>query len=85
MLKKCPKSNWILEKLKYQNPTEKVAIGEGLCVVQCFGQIPLYSTLDDLGLEYQTDKICPNGSINLLDSDERFADFWIRTLLITES
>nr|QNO57983.1 hypothetical protein NNIPPFBB_00028 [Methanosarcinales archaeon ANME-1 ERB7] len=54
-------------------------------MVQCFGQIPFYSTLDDLGLEYQTDKICPNGRINLLDSDERFADFWIRTLLITES
>jgi hypothetical protein len=46
-------------------------------VVQCFGQIPLYPTLDDLDLdldldlEYQTDKIGPNGSINLLYLDVR--------------
>lgn len=40
-------------------------------MVQCFGQIPLYRTLDDLDLEYQTDKIGPNGSINLLDLDVR--------------
>ncbi|NAS89464.1 hypothetical protein C4E24_06990 [ANME-1 cluster archaeon AG-394-G21] len=62
-------------KNEYQKPTEKVAIGEGWCVVQCFGQIPLYSMLDDfdldLDLEYQTDKIGPNGSINLLDLDVR--------------
>lgn len=26
-------------------------------MVHCFGRIPLYSTLDDLDLEYQTDKV----------------------------
>ena len=36
-------------------------------MVQCFGQIPFYSTLDDLDIVYQTDKIGPNGSINLLE------------------
>ena len=42
-------------------------------VVQCFGQIPLYPSLDDLDLdlEYQTDKIGPHGSINLLYLDVR--------------
>ena len=39
---------------------EKVAIGEGLCVVQSFEPVPLYSTLVDLGFEYQTDKVSDN-------------------------
>ncbi len=39
---------------------EKVAVGEGLCVVQSFDPIPLYSTLDDLGFEHMTDKVSDN-------------------------
>lgn len=35
---------------------ETVAVGEGLCVVQSFEPIPLYSTLEDLGFEHMTDK-----------------------------
>ena len=38
----------------------KVAVGEGLCVVQSFEQIPLYSTLEDLGFEHMTDKVSDN-------------------------
>jgi len=31
--------------------------GNGICVVQSFEPIPLYSALADLGFEYSTDKI----------------------------
>jgi hypothetical protein len=33
------------------------AVGDGICVVQSFEPIPLYSALEELGYEYQTDKI----------------------------
>jgi len=41
----------ILEKAKGKS------VGEGLCVIQRFEPIPLYSALKDLGFEYQTDKV----------------------------
>ena len=36
---------------------EVVAAGSGICVVQSFEPIPLYSTLEDLGFEHLTEKI----------------------------
>jgi len=36
------------------------SIGEGICVVQSFEPIPLYSTMTDLGFEYVTEKISDN-------------------------
>ncbi len=44
----------ILEK------AEKVSAGDGICVVQSFEPIPLYSTLEEIGFEYLTEKISDN-------------------------
>jgi len=49
---------------------EKVPIGEGICVIQSFEPLPLYSTLDDLGFEYVTDKI----------SDSEYRTYFYRTI-----
>jgi len=39
---------------------KKIQVGEGLCVIQSFEPIPLYSALSDLGFECLTDKISDN-------------------------
>ena len=39
---------------------EVVAAGSGICVVQSFEPIPLYSTLEDLGFEHLAEKISDN-------------------------
>jgi hypothetical protein len=39
------------------NKAKSLDIGKGLCVIQSFEPIPLYSALAELGYEYQTDKI----------------------------
>jgi len=39
---------------------KKVAAGSGICVVQSFEPIPLYSTLEDLGFEHLAEKISDN-------------------------
>ncbi len=39
---------------------KKVAAGSGICVIQSFEPIPLYSTLEDLGFEHLTEKISNN-------------------------
>ena len=39
---------------------KKIEVGEGLCVIQSFEPIPLYSALSDLGFEYLTEKISDN-------------------------
>ena len=44
----------ILEK------AEKVSAGDGICVVQSFEPIPLYSTLEEIGFEHLTEKISDN-------------------------
>ncbi len=44
----------ILEK------AEKVRAGDGICVVQSFEPIPLYSTLEEIGFEHLTEKISDN-------------------------
>lgn len=44
----------ILEKAK------KVRVGDGICVVQRFEPIPLYSTLEEIGFEHLTEKISNN-------------------------
>lgn len=44
----------ILEKAK------KVSAGDGICVVQSFEPIPLYSTLEEIGFEHLTEKISDN-------------------------
>lgn len=36
---------------------KKKVVGEGLCVIQSFEPIPLYSALTELGFEYETDKV----------------------------
>ena len=38
----------------------EVKVDEGICVIQSFEPIPLYSTLAELGFEYQTEKISDN-------------------------
>jgi alkylhydroperoxidase/carboxymuconolactone decarboxylase family protein YurZ len=37
--------------------SEKVAVGDGICVLQTFEPVPLYSALADLGFEHVTEKI----------------------------
>ena len=44
----------ILEKAK------KVRVGDGICVVQRFEPIPLYTTLEEIGFEHQAEKISNN-------------------------
>lgn len=39
---------------------KKVAEGDGICVIQSFEPIPLYSTLEDLGFEHLAEKISDN-------------------------
>jgi len=39
---------------------KKIQVGEGLCVIQSFEPIPLYSALSDLGFECLADKISDN-------------------------
>jgi hypothetical protein len=39
---------------------KKVAAGSGICVIQSFEPIPLYSTLEDLGFERLTEKVSDN-------------------------
>ncbi len=36
---------------------KKKTVGEGMCVIQSFEPIPLYSALSELGFEYETDKV----------------------------
>ena len=38
----------------------EVKVDEGICVIQSFEPIPLYSALAELGFEYQTEKISDN-------------------------
>jgi len=42
------------------NKAKKMAIGDGMCVIQSFEPIPLYSALTDLGFEYSTQKKTDN-------------------------
>ena len=35
----------------------KVTVGQGICVIQSFEPIPLYSAMDDLGFEHETNKV----------------------------
>jgi len=39
---------------------KKVAEGGGICVIQSFEPIPLYSTLEDIGFEHSTEKVSDN-------------------------
>jgi len=39
------------------NKAKSLDVGKGLCVIQSFEPIPLYSALVELGYEYQTDKV----------------------------
>ena len=39
------------------NKAGQIEVGEGLCVVQSFEPIPLYSAMADLGFEHLTDKV----------------------------
>ncbi len=48
------KGNFLPSILK---KAEKLEVGMGLCVVQSFEPIPLYSALEELGYEYDTEKI----------------------------
>ena len=48
------KGNFLPPLLKQ---AQKVKEGKGLCVVQSFEPIPLYSALEDLGFEYHIDKV----------------------------
>lgn len=36
---------------------EKLEVGQGLCVIQSFEPIPLYSALGEMGFEYETEKV----------------------------
>lgn len=36
---------------------EDLNVGQGICVVQSFEPIPLYSAMEELGYEYETDKV----------------------------
>ena len=38
----------------------KIPVGEGICVIQSFEPIPLYSALGDLGFEHITEKVTDN-------------------------
>ena len=48
------KGNFLPSLLK---KAQKLEVGNGLCVVQSFEPIPLYSALEELGYEYHTDKV----------------------------
>lgn len=48
------KGNFLPSILK---KAQNLEVGNGLCIVQSFEPIPLYSALEDLGYEHQTDKI----------------------------
>ena len=39
---------------------EKIEVGDGMCVVQSFEPIPLYSAMASLGFEHLTDKVLDN-------------------------
>ncbi|MFK5927648.1 MAG: DUF2249 domain-containing protein [Desulfuromusa sp.] len=39
---------------------QNIEVGKGLCVVQSFEPIPLYSALEELGYEHHTDKVSEN-------------------------
>jgi len=39
---------------------EKISVDEGMCVVQSFEPIPLYSALSDMGFEHETEKVTDN-------------------------
>lgn len=54
---------WLIKK------ATETAEGEGLCVIQSFEPIPLYSALADLGFEHVTEKI----------SDTEYRVFFYRT------
>ncbi|MBL0715837.1 MAG: DUF2249 domain-containing protein [Desulfosarcina sp.] len=42
---------------KILNKAAQLAVGDGMCVVQSFEPIPLYSAMADLGFEHLTDKV----------------------------
>ena len=42
------------------NKAARIAVGDGMCVVQSFEPIPLYSAMADLGFEYLTNKVADN-------------------------
>ena len=48
------KGNFLPSILKKARSLE---VGSGLCIVQSFEPIPLYSALEDLGYEHHTDRI----------------------------
>jgi hypothetical protein len=58
--------NFLLTILK---KADKVAVGDGICVVQSFEPIPLYSAMADLGFEYQSEKV----------SDDEYRVYFHRT------
>lgn len=64
------KGNFLPSILK---KAQSVKQGNGICVVQSFEPIPLYSALEDLGFEYSTDKI----------SDKEFRVYFFRTKIGT--
>lgn len=51
------------------NKAQKLETGKGLCVVQSFEPIPLYSALEELGYEHHTEKI----------SDTEYRAYFYRT------
>lgn len=48
------KGNFLLSILK---KAQNIEVGSGLCVVQSFEPIPLYSAMAELGFEHETDKV----------------------------
>ena len=48
------KGNFLPSILK---KAQELEIGQGLCIIQGFEPIPLYSALAELGFEYETDKV----------------------------
>lgn len=36
---------------------ERIEVGDGICIIQSFEPIPLYSTLGEMGFEHHTDKV----------------------------
>ncbi len=48
------KGNFLPSILK---KAEKLEVGQGLCVIQSFEPIPLYSAMGEMGYEYETEKV----------------------------
>ena len=53
------------------NKAKDIELENGLCIIQSFEPIPLYSALEELGYEYHTDKI----------SDSEYRTFFHRSII----